>query len=624
MKNETKKTKYNTFNLWRRDESERFTRRLAWYCACRSGRFADDLCNYVADKNIQEICTYSIDYRVDDDPLSLAYARQCLAFFAKNTDVVIKGVDRTRNAELSFAETERKCRITNQRFSLLYRTEQLLFCEDGLVFDVSRKISEILGDCPRLEDLDLRFGPGLNVGCTGANNTSVRHKLNAPITHSSDILDELLEEFRQELPHMFKINKLARAVAKLSWVSKNWRIYRSIIIECLLNGLGQLGVGSWLKARFLKVAGVDLTDQYRNRHKAYLGSLHGGYATIDIKNASNTLALMVVFHLVQSEDWFSLLNQLRTSTVKYKDKVIDLEMFSSMGNGFTFELESIIFYAIAYVTVLKAGGDTLAVSVFGDDLIVPSDPAIVSQLYHNLEFFGFEVNSEKSYTSGPFRESCGADYFNGSNIRPFYLKDRWTDARLIGLLNFDLGNWRLFDDIRLELETLVFKKSNNIVSFGPPGFGDGHLHYDVYDPQHRMHLRRNKDSSGRVETAWQAKKLEYEGMRRKHRKLSAGSVKPRYSFKTIVKVPMTDTNELELGDQLYPLWSAYRLRSKAKPSYKIVYDSVASTKTRIYVNVPEKNGKQLENDPYVLRGGWKTKVVKVDLEPTYEEVLYPS
>lgn len=612
---------YNIFNLWRRDESERFTRRLAWYCANNSGRFADELCNLVADNRIQEICSYSIDYRVDDDPISLAYARQCIAFYAKSADVVVPGVNRLKNAELSFAETERRCRITNQRFSLLYRTEQLLFCEDGLVFDVSRKISEILGDCPRLSDLDLRFGPGLNVGCTSAKYTSARHKLNVPMTHDHGFTNELLEEFASELPHMFRLNKPSSAIAKLSWVPKNWKTSRSIIIEALLNGLGQLGVGRELKTRFLHETGVDLTDQSTNRFFAYAGSLTGHVATIDMRNASNTLAMLVVFHLIQSEDWFKLLDQLRTKQVTYNGGIIDLEMFSSMGNGFTFELESIIFYAIAYVTVLKAGGCTKNVSVFGDDLIVPSDPEIVQQLYHNLEFFGFEVNSEKSYTTGPFRESCGADYFLGVNIRPFYVKDRWTDARLIGLLNFDRANWNLFAPMRLELETFLVRKSESIC-FGPPGFGDGHIHYDVYDPEHRMHLRRNKQPRDNpIQTSWATKPMDWKGSWKSHRKLTAGSVKATFTFKTICKIPVNDTSELELGDQLYPLYSVYRLPVCQK-RLTVKFDSSGSSKTRIYINAPLENSGSSDNDPYTLRGGYKTKVVSVDLEPTEHYVSY--
>jgi len=589
MKDKKGKTAYNAFNLWKRGESERFTKRLAWFCACNSGRFSDDLCGLISKNDIQGLCTYDIDYSYYDYPQDLAYARQCLAFFSKNTDVVISGVDRRKAFEESFISTERKCSLTNKRFSFMFQSGHLMFSENGLVFAVSRKITEILGDCPQLCELDFRFGPGLNVGIADAHKTSPRHKLDAPLTYSADIVDEFMEKLVCELPWMFGMNSLHLSVGKLSAVPKNWKTFRSIIIEPILNGLIQLGIGKELKERLLHATGIDLSDQTRNQRLARKGSIDNSVATIDLRNASNTVALMVVYHLIQSEEWFNLLDCSRTSQIKYGKVIGNLEMFSSMGNGFTFELESIIFYAIAYVTVLNNGGDTSLVSVFGDDLIVPFDERIIDELYHNLSFFGFEVNSEKSYTTGCFRESCGVDYYKGINIRPFYLKDRWTDARLMGLLNFDLQNWNLFKDIRLDLESFLIARSPTI-NFGPACYGDGHIHFPTWEHQGKMHFRHSPTK--RVKGASSNLK---------------GNVPP-FSFKTITKIPMTWNDELELGDRLYPLYSIYR-----KPPFKNQYVIVKSEsqKSRIFTTVPTSVGSH--EDPYILRGGWKTNVTTVRL-----------
>lgn len=643
MKNETV---YNIFNLWRRDESERFTRRLAWFCACRSGSRAEELCNFLQARDYASICAYNIDYDYNDDPRELAYARQCLALFTKSADLKIAGVDRDRNFLESFINTERQCLDTNIRLSCLFQSEELFFCENSLVYDVSRKITEILQDVPSMVDLALRYGPGLNVGLPSAENTSSRHKLDAQVTLTDDIRQELLEELAACLPHL-DLKNLKYVVGKLSKVPKNWKTFRSIVLEAILNGLGQLGIGSELKLRLYEGSNrmIDLTDQSRNRSLALLGSLTGKVATIDVENASNTLALMTVFHLVQSEDWFNLLDQLRTRRVEYNGQVINLEMFSSMGNGFTFELESIIFYAIAYVTVLKVGGDTSLISVFGDDIIVPSDPEVVSLLYHNLAFFGFKVNSEKSFISGPFRESCGADYFLGTNIRPFYLKDRWTDARLIGMLNYDHAHLGLFDDLRLELETFLFRKSDFRINFGPAGFGDGHIHWDSADPMSYVYLRRTK--SAKELTNSQIGKLikeplTYFGTHQVPRNLSKSHDKPPYYFETIIKVPKKESSELELGDKLYPLYSIYRAPQLEPDRYKsrayhakfpklvdklrdfalthVNHDEPFEGASRISLRTPHDHkqrfapkGFSSHKDPYVVRGGWKTKVVRVYL-----------
>jgi len=97
---------------------------------------------------------------------------------------------------------------------------------------------------------------------------------------------------------------------------------------------------------------------------------------------------------------------------------VNLQKFSSMGNGFTFELETLIFSHVASV----AGGLTPGVDcfVYGDDIIVPSEKA--DDVLSALRFCGFTPNRTKTFTSGPFRESCGGDFYGGVAVRPFYPK----------------------------------------------------------------------------------------------------------------------------------------------------------------------------------------------------------
>jgi len=57
--------------------------------------------------------------------------------------------------------------------------------------------------------------------------------------------------------------------------------------------------------------------------------------------------------------------------------------------------------------------------VYGDDIIVPSES--YDMVSWALECFGFQVNPEKSFSTGPFRESCGTDAFAGTNVRPIFV-----------------------------------------------------------------------------------------------------------------------------------------------------------------------------------------------------------
>jgi hypothetical protein len=97
---------------------------------------------------------------------------------------------------------------------------------------------------------------------------------------------------------------------------------------------------------------------------------------------------------------------------------LELEMFSSMGNGYTFPLESLLFFSVVEALVLAE--QLHLCSVYGDDIIVPQDRA--SDVIEALNFLGFKVNIKKSFLAGSFFESCGTDWFKGQEVRPFFLR----------------------------------------------------------------------------------------------------------------------------------------------------------------------------------------------------------
>jgi hypothetical protein len=57
-----------------------------------------------------------------------------------------------------------------------------------------------------------------------------------------------------------------------------------------------------------------------------------------------------------------------------------------------------------------------------------------------LALLGMKVNAEKSFFEGPFRESCGADYFNGFPVRGVYCKKLSTLQDRVSLVN-RLNRW---------------------------------------------------------------------------------------------------------------------------------------------------------------------------------------
>jgi hypothetical protein len=93
-----------------------------------------------------------------------------------------------------------------------------------------------------------------------------------------------------------------------------------------------------------------------------------------------------------------------------------------MGNGFTFQLESLVFYAVASCCADYLSLSASQVSAYGDDVIIPS--ACYELFAEMMEFYGFRINVKKSHFDSPFRESCGAHYYSGTDVKPIYLKGR--------------------------------------------------------------------------------------------------------------------------------------------------------------------------------------------------------
>lgn len=217
-----------------------------------------------------------------------------------------------------------------------------------------------------------------------------------------------------------------------------------------LNIYFQKSVGNYIRRRMRLKTGCDLNDQARNRNLARLGSVDGSLATIDLSSASDSLSDNLVRILMPAE-WYQLLDALRCRKTFIKDgkemRSKTLSMFSSMGNGFTFELESLVFWALARATQLLSKS-TGIVSVYGDDIIVPT--RIAARVINVLRWCGFSTNVDKTFRRGPFRESCGGHYHGGLDVTPFYLRRPFKDVSDLILFTNQLRAWI----IRVEADSL--------------------------------------------------------------------------------------------------------------------------------------------------------------------------
>ena len=230
---------------------------------------------------------------------------------------------------------------------------------------------------------------------------------------------------------------------RIAFVPKSIDTERTIGIEPHLNIYAQLGAGAELRERFRPW--IDL-NVGQDRNRALAAIAHSvGLATIDFSSASDTVARAIVEFLFPPR-WVEYLDRIRSHRFTLDGEEHEFHKHSSMGNGYTFELESIIFYALA--RAVSEG----TVSVYGDDVILPqADAAFYMKV---CEAAGFTVNREKSFLNGSFYESCGADYFEGINVRP------WLLRRLNPLTGFKMHN-----DLRYLAKTLDIDRLDEFAKY---------------------------------------------------------------------------------------------------------------------------------------------------------------
>jgi hypothetical protein len=245
---------------------------------------------------------------------------------------------------------------------------------------------------------------------------------------------------------------------RVFFAAKNAEISRTCCTEPSLNMIIQKGV-DWFITQRLALDGVILRQMpVVNQRLAKIGSMDGSFATLDQTSASDCTGLSMLDQaldtgLLKRTIWWS-----RCPVVTLPGgETVDTRMVSTMGNGFTFSLLSAI-----GVSAIKAVYDLHGIKampgrnfgVFGDDICcLTSSASFLSRMLGKL---GYIVNSEKSFTVGPFRESCGHDYFQGYQVRGVYCKSAETESEIYSLMN-RLGRWSAFHGIPLQRTMLLLR-----------------------------------------------------------------------------------------------------------------------------------------------------------------------
>jgi hypothetical protein len=208
---------------------------------------------------------------------------------------------------------------------------------------------------------------------------------------------------------------------RLTLVPKTFKSLRAIMPNTTIGSYQSYGLGEMLRKRLQRNGYNIRTLQQRHKLLAKSASMDGLHVTADLSSASDSISVALVERLFP-KDWYDILIANRIGNVTLpNDTVVQSLTFCTMGIGYTFPLQTLVFLAllksIEVVCCSRNGLDKRLISVYGDDMIYHH--RMHEHVVRLFEELGFVINIDKTYHEGNFRESCGGDYYHGVDVRPF-------------------------------------------------------------------------------------------------------------------------------------------------------------------------------------------------------------
>lgn len=324
-----------------------------------------------------------------------------------------------------------------------------------------------------------RFGPGASNGVPGSHFC---HKIDKKWTYTKRV-EPFIKLLRNLTPLLASYDRKRNGFigtevigSRTQAVPKNEQTSRLICIEPLGNMALQLAAGTYIEGS-LRRYGINISnadpigkpiEQKRkdlnylydkdllpkkrknvqselNCELARLGSVDGTLSTIDLKSASDLITPLLIKTLWPRE-WYELFMLLRSPVTTIKGHGdIELNMMSTMGNGFTFPMMTMTLASLCYAVERSNNKesqrfrwDSSKWGVFGDDIICPTER--FNEVVSCLESCGLVVNNDKSFSTGFFRESCGGDFYKGVDVTPIYIKSLDQPHEVYVAIN-QLLNW---------------------------------------------------------------------------------------------------------------------------------------------------------------------------------------
>jgi len=184
---------------------------------------------------------------------------------------------------------------------------------------------------------------------------------------------------------------------------------------------------------------IGFRDQTPNQRLAREGSIVGTLATLDLSEASDRVSNRLVQEMLRDHLWLrGTVESCRSFRADVPGHgVIHLAKYASMGSALTFPIEAMVFLTAVFVGIGRELNTPVdenlvkryshRVRVFGDDIVVPE--RFVRSVISSLELFGAKVNERKSFWNGLFRESCGKEYYAGTDVSIVRVRRMFPSSR---------------------------------------------------------------------------------------------------------------------------------------------------------------------------------------------------
>lgn len=276
-----------------------------------------------------------------------------------------------------------------------------------------------------------RFGPGTFAGSVGKLPYWLA-KTTDPILNGYRHRDNGISGFFKSIPSfkniLFKHQNDSSDCSEVLFVPKDSRGPRTIAREPIFALKAQMSFFDYFSRFFERetCGRINFSDQSTNRSLAELGSRDGSWATIDLKEASDRISFDLVKTLSRNIPAMNFFLRFRSSEAKLPSgERIRLKKLAGMGSGLTFVWLALVCHTAVATEISMRTGVSFKdaardVYVYGDDIVIKS--CHVSYALSALPKVGLSVNEGKSFwrqtrDKAPcFRESCGGDFFAGSDV----------------------------------------------------------------------------------------------------------------------------------------------------------------------------------------------------------------